>query len=249
MSILPPIGAAVMEFENVARGFFHARVKSPTAMRQKNRGRVVFCRAGRNWVLSLAGFTRRCKAAKARNFEISLMKLSPVDARVPATIQHGFDEHGSRFLGVVNGVRESFREQTVIVKNFPMDAGIQMQGINVRKKRFQEITAQTFLLVFVKPEAVGQIVPGRRQNDNFHVNLSRSCFLAVSQSMNDCLPDLIAFSRSCKTSPCHAGDSTCASLRLKSAHNASIARNFSATVILSNGSVASIFNLIKPLWW
>ena len=151
MSNLPLIGDAVMEFENVAREFFHARVKSPTAMRQKNRGRVVFCRVGRGWILSLAGFTQRGKAAKAQNFEIGLMKLSPVDARVPATIQHGFDEHGSRFLGVVNGVRKSFREQTVIGKNFSMDTGIQMQGINIRKKRFQEITAQTFLLVFVKP--------------------------------------------------------------------------------------------------
>jgi hypothetical protein len=50
--------------------------------------------------------------ARLSESEYCLMKLSPVDARVPATIQHGFDEHGSRFLGVVNGVRESMSEKS-----------------------------------------------------------------------------------------------------------------------------------------
>src|ERR1017187_8208299 len=122
-----------------------------------------------------------------------------------------------------------------------MNSGIQTQRVNVRKKRFQKVTAQVCFLIFVKPKTVRQIVARGRQNDNFHVSLSRNCFLAVSQSMNASLPDLTRASRSRNTSSCHAGDSNCASLRLKSAQSNSIARNFSATVILSNGNVASMF--------
>jgi hypothetical protein len=64
ISILPLIGDAVMEFENVARGFFHARVKSPTAMRQKkSRSRCFLSRR------TELGFVFGRLHAKAQNFE------------------------------------------------------------------------------------------------------------------------------------------------------------------------------------
>jgi len=51
------------------------------------------------------------------------------------------------------------------------------------KSDSKKIAAKAFLLMFVKLKTIGQIVPRRWQNDNAHFNLSRNCFLAVSQSM------------------------------------------------------------------
>src|SRR5450759_4424601 len=55
-------------------------------------------------------------------------------------------------------------------------------------------------MAFVKSETLGKIISCGWQDDNPHVNLSRSCFLAVSQSMKDSLPDLTRSSRSRNTS-------------------------------------------------
>ena len=80
----------------------------------------------------------------------------------------------------------------------------------------------------------------RRQDGKPHVSRSRSSRLAASQSMNFSWADLTRASRSSRTCPCQEGDWRSSSLRLKSAHNASITRSFSARVVWSSGSVTSI---------
>lgn len=73
---------------------------------------------------------------------------------ISATIQNGFDEDSFWLFGIVNRVRKAFWKQPVIAKNFRMNSGVQSQRINIREKRFQKITAQTFFLLFVESEAV-----------------------------------------------------------------------------------------------
>jgi hypothetical protein len=59
-----------------------------------------------------------------------------------------------------------------MTEDLSVNPGIQPKRINVGEKRFQEVATQAFLLAFLKPEAVGEIILRRRQDGDFHVSLS-----------------------------------------------------------------------------
>jgi hypothetical protein len=159
---------------------------------------------------------------------------------ITPAIQDSPYSHRLAFLIVIDGVGETLGQQPMIPELFGMNSRVKSERFDVGKQRFQKIVSHTFFLPFIKVEAVGKIIPRRRQNDDAHFALVRSCFFAVSQSMKDSLPCLTRAALSRRTSPCHSGDLNCASSRVKSLHSVSITRSFSATVICSNGSVISI---------
>jgi hypothetical protein len=49
----------------------------------------------------------------------------------------------------------------VETKNFPMNPSVKYQGIDVRKKRVQKITAQAAALPFVKIPPVREVIESR----------------------------------------------------------------------------------------
>ena len=168
-------------------------------------------------------------------------QLFPNCIRVTPAVQNGPHSCQWAFLVVIDGVGETFGQQPMVAKLLGMNSRVKAKRFNVRKQRFLEIISQPCLLSFVKIKSVGEIIPCRRQNKDTHFTRLRSCAFAVSQSMKDSLPCSTRAALSRRTSPCHLGDSSCASSRVKSRHKLSITRSFSATVIFSNGNVISIF--------
>ena len=67
-----------------------------------------------------------------------------------------------------------------------MDAGIQMQGINVGKKRVEKIGSEAWSLLFLEPASFFQIPLGFVEDPNRHEDEDGldSRFFATSQSVN-----------------------------------------------------------------
>jgi hypothetical protein len=160
--------------------------------------------------------------------------------RITPAIQDRPYSNRVALLIVIDGVGEPLGQQPMIPKLFWMNSRVKPERFDVGKQRFQKIVSHACFLPFIKLETVGKIIPRRRQNGDPHFVLARSCSFAVSQSMKDSLPCFTRAALSERTSPCHAGDSNCASSRVKSLQRVSITRSFSATVIFSNGNVTSI---------
>jgi len=112
-------------------------------------------------------------------------------------------------------------------KNLPMNPGIKNQRIYVREKRIEKIAAQTFTLLFVEIPSFCQIIEAGLKDAKIHFPPLRNFDLACSQSNIFSSPLATRFAVSRKASACQAGDSIASSSRLKSAHNASMSRNFS----------------------
>jgi hypothetical protein len=49
-----------------------------------------------------------------------------------------------------------------------VEAGVELERVNVRIKCIQKIAAQSRLVPFVKIKAIGQVRERRRLDDNFH---------------------------------------------------------------------------------
>lgn len=82
--------------------------------------------------------------------------------RILPAIQHTINNRFvSRFHPVIDRVRKPFGQQPVKTKNFPMNACVKYQRINVRKKRVQKITAQASTLLFVKIPSAREIIESR----------------------------------------------------------------------------------------
>jgi hypothetical protein len=175
---------------------------------------------------------KRLRLTKARKPFANCVRITPA-------IQDSPYSWCLAFLIIKDRVWKTLGQQPMIPKLPGMNSRVKSERFDVGKQRFQKIISQARFLPFIKPESVGEIIPRRRQNEDSHFTLLRSCFFAVSQSMKDSLPSFTRAALSRRTSPCHLGDSNCASSRVKSLHNVSIIRSFSATVIFSNGNVIS----------
>jgi hypothetical protein len=82
--------------------------------------------------------------------------------RILPAIQHTINNHlVFRFHPVIDRVRKPFGQQPVETKNFPMNPSVKYQGIDVRKKRVQKITAQAAALPFVKIPPVREVIESR----------------------------------------------------------------------------------------
>jgi hypothetical protein len=98
---------------------------------------------------------------------------------------------------VVDGKRESLGQQAMVpAKTQAMNAGIEMQRINVGKQRVEEIGTQAWTLFLVKPTALLQIPLGFIKDANPHEEGRESLALAVSQSENVACPDAARSARS-----------------------------------------------------
>ena len=112
------------------------------------------------------------------------------------------------------------------IKNLPVNSGVEHQRINIRQKRVQKITAETFTLLFVEIPTLCQIVESGWKYPDFH-RPDRNVALAWSQSIAVSSPRSRRSAVSRKASACHAGDSRSASSRLNSAHRSSKSFSFS----------------------
>ena len=100
--------------------------------------------------------------------------------------------------------------------------------------------ADTWILKLVKPKAGQQIPIGRPRNSDLHLARRLSDFLATSQSMNSSFPARTRASVARSSRRCHIGESKRSSFFVRSAHNSSMARNFSTLVIDLIGRVVGI---------
>ena len=171
---------------------------------------------------------------KARQLFPNCLRITPAVQDSPYSGRHAF-------LIVIDGVGETLGQQPMVTKLLGMNSRVKAKRFNVGKQRFLKVISQPCLLSFIKLKSVGEIIPCRRQNEDSHFTRLRSCAFAVSQSMKDSLPCSTRAALSRRTSPCHSGDSSCSSSRVKSRQRLSITRSFSAMVIFSNGNVISIF--------
>lgn len=82
---------------------------------------------------------------------------------------------------VVDRVRETLRERTVVTEELLMDARVKQQCIDVGEQRIEEVNTQTFLLLLVEALAELNIAHRDTQNFDLHELLLRRVFLAASQ--------------------------------------------------------------------
>lgn len=138
---------------------------------------------------------------------------------------------------VVNGVRKPFGQKPVVIADLAVNTRVEREGVDIRKQRVNEGSAESFSLSFVKAASLDQVRHGRGQDANCHSKRARNCFLAVSQSMKLSCLEATRCSVSFNASACHAGDSKLCSSRLRSSHRASRAMSFSARDICFSGNV------------
>ena len=72
----------------------------------------------------------------------------------------------------------------MIAEVLSVNAGIELQGVDVGKKRIEEVVAQTRHLALVEPVAVNEVLPGLVKNLDLHLVESRMISFASAQSAN-----------------------------------------------------------------
>lgn len=164
--------------------------------------------------------------------------------RISATVQYCVNTNHVVFNTVVDREWKTFGQEPVITPLQGVDAGIDLQRIDIGKKRVKEVVAKSWGLSLVEPEAIHEIPFGFVKDLDRHLTESRMSFFASAQSTYFAEPFFVRSSRARSTSACHAGDGTSFEERLRSSQISSIARSFSEIVIWSNGNVTSICPLL-----
>lgn len=124
-------------------------------------------------------------------------------------IKHGMN--GNHFFSqrVVDGEGKTFGEQAMIrAKTDAMNAGVQVQRVNVRNQGIEKIGAKPRTLFLVKLAPFLQIPLGFIKDANPHEDGRDSLALAASQSENLAWPEAVRSARSWSTTPCHSGEAT-----------------------------------------
>lgn len=165
---------------------------------------------------------------------------------IPAAVRHATDADHVSGDPVVHCVRESLREQPVVTPVHGVDAGVQVQGVDVCEQGIQEAQAQSLGLAIVEPEAVDGVVLRLIENLDLHSTDLRMRAFASSQSVVRDRPSLMRLSLARSTSACQAGDGRSSPERHRSAQISSSTRSLSEIVIWSNSSVISIVSRACP---
>src|SRR5437867_4902239 len=106
-----------------------------------------------------------------------------------SAIQHTPDLHHIPSDSIVNRVRKSFRQQSVIAPMGRVNAAAQGKAIDVRERRVHKVLTKTLALLLVKVSASVQVAHRGGHNPDLHSDCFRSCFFADSHSTNCSLPD------------------------------------------------------------
>ena len=78
--------------------------------------------------------------------------------RIPPTIQNGIDPGNIVLDAVVHSERKTPGEKPVVAKMQGVDAGIELQRVDVGENGIEEIVAQFRYLAFVEPVAVNEVL-------------------------------------------------------------------------------------------
>lgn len=111
--------------------------------------------------------------------------LQPVSdpRRIAAAVEHGVDVNSIAGHGVVNGKRETLGQAAMLAENDLVDAGIQLERINVGEQTIEEIATEAGLLFLVEVKPGNQVLPGIVVNLDFHDTWRRMSALAVSHAV------------------------------------------------------------------
>ena len=89
---------------------------------------------------------------------------------------------------VVHRVGKAFSEEPMEIEHFHVNAGVELQRVDIGKETVEKIIAEAASLPGVEPPPAVQILERRRQDLDFHSARFRSSRFATSQSMGCSLP-------------------------------------------------------------